>query len=220
MSATGQSRLDLSKNLPLAKRPLKIDGTLHIANSSLKLTEPELEITAIDSALEFYEDGLRVSDIHARLCDQPAVVGVRTETANHATVFEALGMADAKGVSDKFLPALAPQVSGIAPWRGVLRMAGADKGGALLQISSPLTGVAVMLPEPLGKSVDSERRLNIDLPLPLKGARATRVQYAGLLDARLLVADAAGAVGLRRAEIRFGGGPAVLPQEDVLRVRG
>jgi len=221
MSATGQSRLDLSMNLPLAKRPLKIDGTLHFDNSSLKLTEPELEITAIDGALGFYEDGLRARDIHARLFDQPAVVGVRTETASHATVFEALGMADAKGVSDKFLPALAPHVSGIAPWRGVLRMAGADKGGALLQISSPLTGVAVMLPEPLGKSADSERRLNIDLPLPLKGARATRVQYAGLLDARLLVADADGEVGLRRAEIRFGGGgPAVLPQEDVLRVRG
>lgn len=222
MEANGTSRLDLALGLPLADQPARVQGTLYFANSGLKLSDVDIDISAIEGRLNFYEGGVRGRNIRARLLDQPAVVKIRSEGegAAHATLFEAEGMADAATIARRFLPPLAPRLEGSAPWHGTLKIASSRQGGTRLQINSPLTGVAVHLPEPLAKPADEQRLLTLDLPLPLKGTRATRVQYGDGFDVRLLLASANDAIKIRRGELHFGAGKAVLPDEDRLRVRG
>jgi len=222
MEASGESRLDLALGLPLAEQPARVQGTLTFANSGLKLRDMDIDISAIDGRLGFYEGGLRGRNLRARLLGQPALVAIRSEDEGtaHATLFEAEGSADAATIARRFLPPLAPRLEGSAPWRGTLKVMSPQHGGTRLQISSPLTGVAVRLPEPLAKLADEERAFVLDLPLPLKGPRATRVRYGSDVDARLLLASADEVITIRRGELRFGGGAAALPDEERLRVRG
>lgn len=222
MAASGTSRLDLALGLPLAEQPARVRGALYFINSGLNLREVGIDIAAIDGRLGFYEGGLRGRDIRARLFDQPAVIAVRGEGEGraHVTLFEAEGTADAAAIARRFLPQLASRLEGSAPWRGSLKVMPPQQGGTRLQISSPLKGVAIRLPEPLAKSGRVERPFALDLPLPLKGDRATRVRYGNEFDARLLLASVADAITLRRGEVRLGGGNAVLPDDDRLSVRG
>lgn len=222
IEAEGRSRLDLDLALPLANQPARVRGTLYFDDSTLRLKDVDMDIAGIEGALDFHESGLRGRGIRAHLLDQPAVIDVRSERegAAYATVFDAQGTADAAAIAKRFFPALASRVEGETPWRGSLKVMSSQKGGTRLQISSPLTGVAIELPEPLAKTVDQERRLTLNLPLPLKGRRAMRVRYGAELDAHLLLASESGGMALRRGELRLGGGTAQLPDEDVLRVHG
>lgn len=222
MEASGTSRLGLALTLPLAEQPARVQGALYFIESGLNLREVGIDITAIDGRLGFHEGGLRGRDIRARLFDQPAVVAVRSEDEGkaHVTLFEAEGTADAAALARRFMPQLASRVEGSAPWRGNLKVMSAQQGGTRLQLGSPLVGVEIRLPEPLAKSAEIERAFALDLPLPLKGERAARLRYGNELDARLLLASVDDAITLRRGEVRLGGGNAVLPDDDRLRVRG
>src|SRR3569623_165759 len=153
MEASGERRLDLALGLPLAEQPARVQGTLTFANSGLKLRDMDIDISAIDGRLGIYEGGLRARNLRARLLGQPALVALRraAEGTAHATQFEAEGSANAATLARRFLPPLAPRLEGSAPWRGTMKVMSPHHGGPRLQISSPLTGVAVRLPEPLAK---------------------------------------------------------------------
>src|SRR3569623_1115853 len=153
MEASGESRLDLALGLPLAEQPARVQGTLTFANSGLKLRDMDIDISAIDGRLGFYEGGLRGRNLRARLLGQPALVAIRSEDEGtaHATLFEAAGSADAAPLARRFLPPLAPRLEGSAPWRDTKKLKSPQPGGTRLQISSPLTGVAVRQPAPLAK---------------------------------------------------------------------
>lgn len=222
VAASGTSRLNLDLFLPLAHQPARVQGALFFGDSALKLSDVDLDITGIEGRLDFNEEGMRGRGLRARLLDQPAVVDLRGEGegAAYATVFEAQGTADLSVVAKRFFPPLASRVQGEVPWRGSLKVRSSQKGGTLLQIRSPLAGAAVDLPEPLGKTVEQDRAFSLELPLPLDGRRAARVRYGDALDARMMLASEPGGVTVRRGELRLGGGRAVLPDENVLQVRG
>lgn len=223
MSAQGSSRLKLAVRLPLAEhRPARVNGSLMFDDSGLSLRDSGVELTGIRGELEFTEAGLRAREILARIIGQPVVIKVRNETAGaaHVTLFEARGYADAAAVAKKFLPGLAPRLSGTAPWRGELRVAPPEHGGLRLQVDSSLLGVELRLPDPFRKAADDERPLSLSLPLPLTGGRTIRIDYGDRANARLvLAARAEGELAIRRGELRFGAEAAKLPDEG-LRVRG
>ncbi len=223
MSAQGQSRLKLAVRLPLAEHaPARVNGSLSFDDSSLNLRDSAVELTGIRGELGFTESGLRAREILAHLIGQPAVITVRSEAAAaHTALFEARGYADAALLAKKFLPALAPWLSGTAPWRGELRVAPPEHGGLRLQINTSLLGVEARLPEPFRKAAEDPRPLSLTLPLPLAGGRTIQADYDDRAHARLVLTRREdGELAIQRGELRFGGEAATLPDEMLLRARG
>jgi uncharacterized protein (TIGR02099 family) len=218
----GQSRLQLSLKLPLAKQPARIKGALQVSDGSLLFTTARIDLTHVDGTLHFSERGLAAGGIHADLLGQPVTISAKT-TADRdgpTTVFSAQGTMDAAAAAKRFAAPLTPYVDGSAAWSGELRIPPKRAGWVELDVTSPLQGVTVDLPAPMGKTAAAARELLVQLPLPLKTGKPLHVRYGENADAQLALMDDKSGLKVGRGEVRFGGGVAVLPSGAGVRVVG
>lgn len=220
--AGGQSRLQLSLKLPLAGLSPKIKGSLQINDGSLLFNAAKIDLTHINGTLKFSEHGLSADKIRADLLGQAVTVTAKTTTDQQGatTVFAAQGTADMAAIAKRFIAPLTPYVDGTAPWHGELRIPPKSEGWMELDVASPLEGVAVHLPAPIGKTTAELRKLLVQIPLPLKVEKPLHIHYGDRADVQLaLVRDNSG-LQVRRGEVRFGVGVAVLPSQAEMRVVG
>jgi uncharacterized protein (TIGR02099 family) len=223
VAAGGQSRMQLSLKLPLAKLPATVNGTLRFDDSSLSFRDQGLTITHIDGDLKFSDRGLAADGIHAELFGQAVTIAANTESGKTGTLttFSAQGNADAVAVAKRFAAPLASNVVGLAPWRGELRIPPKSEGWVELQVESSLQGVAIDLPSPLAKTADETRTLLVQVPLPLKPEKPIHLRYGDIVDAQVALESGATGMQLARGEVRFGGGTAALSnQGGGLRLTG
>lgn len=222
VSAGGRSRLQLSLKLPLANHYAKVKGALRISNGTLVFNDAKIDLTHINGGLNFTERGLAADRIHADLLGQAVTVSAKTVTDQDGatTTFSAQGTMDATALTKRFAAVLTPYVDGAATWRGELRIPPKSAGWVELDVASSLQGVAVDLPDPLGKAADEARELLVQLPLPFKAEKPIHVRYGDHADAQLALAAAEGGVRIKRGEVRFGPGVAVLPSQAGVRVVG
>ena len=222
VSAGGDSRLQLSLKLPLAKRPPRIKGTLQISDGSLLFNAAKIDLTHINGSLDFSERGLAADKIQADLLGQAVSVSAKTTTDQDGatTIFSAEGKMGAAAMAKRFVLPLAPYVAGIAAWHGELRIPPHKAGWVELDVASPLQGVAVNLPAPLGKKAEEARELLVQMPLPLKSEKPVHVRYGEDVDAQLSLLGTDNGLQLGRGELRLGPGVAVLPSQAGMRVVG
>lgn len=222
IEAGGQSRLQLSLNLPLAKQPAKIKGALRISDGSLLFRDVKIDLAHIDGTLNFTERGLSADGIHAALLGQAVTIGANTMSnpAGSETTFSVQGTADATDLAKHFAAPLAAYIDGSAPWRGALRIPPQSQGAAELQVESSLQGVAVNLPAPVGKTANEARPLLLQVPLPVKAEKPVHIRYGDIADVQLALRSGKSGVEAVRGEARFGGGAAVLPAHGGVRVTG
>ncbi|MEJ2564410.1 MAG: YhdP family protein [Gammaproteobacteria bacterium] len=222
VAAGGRSSLQLNLKLPLGRRVSRLRGTLQINDGSLLFKDAKVDLTHIDGSLKFSERGLSADKVHADLLGQAVTVSAKTTRAREGvtTVFSAQGLMDAAAISKRYIPLLAPYVDGVTAWHGELRIPPRSEGWVELDMSSPLQGVEVNLPPPMGKAADEARPLLVQMPLPLKTEKPIHVRYGKLADAQLVVAGAKGGLKLVRGEVRFGAGVAALPPRAGLRAVG
>lgn len=218
VAAGGSSQLRLSLDLPLADLPARVKGTLKISDGSLLFRDAAVDLTHINGDLHFSEQGLIAEGVHAALLGQPVILAAATERgqAGAVTTFSARGMLDAATLAMRFAPALAPYVAGTAPWRGDLRIPPKKEGWVELEVTSPLEGVAVKLPPPLGKAADVSRDLLVQVPLPLQPDKPVHLRYGEIADAQLILKRGKGVATVSRGEVRLGGGRAVLPAQGIV----
>lgn len=222
ISAGGRSRLQLDLKLPLAKRPAKIKGALQISDGSLLFNDAKINLTHINGSLNFSERGLAADQVHADLLGQAVTIAAKTATDQDGatTTFAAQGTADAAAVAKRFAAPLAAYVSGAAAWHGELRIPPQSAGGVELDVASPLQGVAVNLPAPMGKTAEETRELLVQVPLPFKAEKPVHIRYGENADAQLALSGDKGGLKVARGEVRFGAGVAVLPSQAGVRVVG
>jgi len=222
VSAGGGSRLQLSLKLPLAKRSPRLKGTLQISDGSLLFNAAKIDLTHIDGSLDFSERGLAANKIQAVLLGQAVSVSANTTTDQDGatTVFSAQGKMDAAAMAKRFVLPLAPYVAGVAAWHGELRIPPHKAGWVELDVASPLQGVTVNLPAPMGKKAEEARELLVQMPLPLKSEKPVHVRYGDDVDAQLSLLGTDSGLRLGRGELRLGPGIAVLPSQAGMRVVG
>ena len=222
VSAGGRSRLQLSLRLPLAKRSPRLKGTLQISDGSLLFNAAKIDLTHINGSLNFSGRGLAADQIQADLLGQAVSVSANTTTDQDGatTIFSAQGKMDAAAISKRFVVPLAPYVAGVAAWHGELRIPPHKAGWVELDVASPLQGVAVNLPAPMGKTAAEARELLVQMPLPFKSEKPIHVRYGDDFDAQLSLLSTDGGLQLGRGELRLGPGVAVLPSQAGMRIVG
>ena len=222
VSAGGGSRLQLSLRLPLAKRPPRIKGVLQISDGSLLFNAAKIDFTHINGSLNFSERGLAADQIQADLLGQAVSVSAKTTTDQDGatTVFSAQGKMGVAAMAERFAVPLVPYVAGVTDWHGELRIPPQKAGWVELDLASPLQGVTVKLPAPMGKTEAETRELLVQMPLPLKSEKPVHVRYGEDVDAQLSLISTDSGLQLGRGELRLGPGVAVLPSQAGMRVVG
>ena len=158
VSAGGSSRLQLSLKLPLAKRPPRIKGALQISDGSLLFNAAKIDLTHINGSLDFSERGLATDKIQAVLLGQAVSVSAKTTT-------DRTGPPRSSARRERWArprwpnasSCRSPHVAAFAAWHGELRIPPHKAGWVELDVASPLQGVAVNLPAPLGKKAEEAR---------------------------------------------------------------
>lgn len=170
-TGTGQADLQLALAIPLHDtHATTVKGTLTLNGNDVRV-RPDVPLLAnAKTRIDFSQRGFSVAPGTARALGGD--VGFEGGLGNDGVVrFTAQGTASAEGLRQAselpLVPRLASAMSGQSPYRLQL---GVTKGRTELQITSPLTGMALDLPAPLHKSAESTWPLKIQTQaLPAAG---------------------------------------------------
>lgn len=210
----GKLKLDLPLRKGLAPAVVVDFAT---ADAQLSLPSPPLQFTQLQGAFRYNTaSGLSAPDIRAQVLGHAVRGKALAEGARGKarSRIEANGQIAVKELSSWLGVTQPLPVSGNLPYRLNLILDGAD---SQLRVSSTLKGATVALPAPFGKSAAEERATQWRMSL---GGREQRywLEYAELLS--LSFAASAGQFNQGRGELRLADGPASLPTNPGLRVRG
>lgn len=241
LSARGETTLDLDLLVPLSHRPNTIKGRLQFKEGALryvdKAQERDIELTRINGALNFTGD-MRISgnDISAVLLNQKVKLALRTEMqdaapkgARQSLAIEARGRVDKTGIVRQ-LKTLAPDLQvdtldwlhGDTDWIGALRLRAAGDAGfeSEWRLMLPLKGMAVQLPDPLGKPAEEVASFMVEsAPVAAPQSRRFNMSYGSRLNGAFEFARAKKTWEFARGELHFGETVATLPPQG-LRVSG
>ncbi|WP_416340189.1 YhdP family protein [Pseudomonas sp. C11] len=209
-------RLDL--DIPLQKgQPPGVVVDFATEGASLKLANPELQLSQIEGAFRFNSaSGLSAPKVSAQVFGRPVngSISAQGSRGQGRTLFDLRGQVEITALQKWLKAPPSLPVTGLLPYRLRLTLDGDD---SLLRVDSTLRGVAVELPAPFGKAAGEE--LHADWRMTLSGReRRYWAQYAEL--ASLSLASPPGALAQGRGELVLGGEAARLPTEPGLRVRG
>ena len=155
--ASGDAHLALKLALPLTDA-----GTHHVAGEFTflndQLTLPGVPpLAQVNGKLAFSERDLRGRDITAEALGGPVRIGVMVSDARTRIV--ATGNANLQTVRREFPFPLAEHVTGSADWSFVMDARGESSSWT---VESPLRGVTIDLPAPLGKTAAETRGVRIE----------------------------------------------------------
>lgn len=191
--ASGEARLRLGLRIPLVHSDqTTVRGTVQLDGNDLAMTPDVPLLAGARARVEFTEKGFSVSQASARVLG-----GVLTfdgaQQADGSVRFSGQGTATAEGLRRATeVPWLAPwgrHMTGQTPYRLQL---GFVHGQTELTVQSPLTGLGLKLPAPLGKAESESLPLRVSLqPQAMQGGAGTadllRIELGRqLLDAQYL----------------------------------
>jgi uncharacterized protein (TIGR02099 family) len=172
LRAEGQSRLDLEMAIPLGSESrLALDGTLSWpAAARLELPDWDLSLTGLAGSLSFTDQALSADDLRARIWDVPVRIGIDTTGGGNAetgvTHVRLRAPLDTRLLAQRFPSAVWDLVQGQTTWEVALGIRRADLAQEPLPLNfalnSSLEGVAVALPEPLGKASGERKPLRLE----------------------------------------------------------
>jgi len=217
----GRSLLDLSLDLPLAKLPAKVNGTVRFEAADFYLADRAVDILDVHGDLRFSETGIEIETMQTRLLGMAAALHATTKPASQGgdTVIVADGSASATDVRRLLSNSLLQHLDGEAAWQAQLTIParGAATDGAALKITSDLKGMAAALPFPLGKRADQSEALVVETRFPRALDIPLQLQYGSLLRGLFDVDET---MGLQRGAITLGGATPQLPENFLLQIDG
>ncbi|MDP1709072.1 MAG: YhdP family protein [Gammaproteobacteria bacterium] len=242
VSARGETTLDLELLIPLSLQPNQIKGGLTFKEGALRYAdkprERDVELTHINGTLSFNSDyHLSGNNIDANLYGQKVKLALRTEVptvagrASQLLAIEARGKTDVAGIVRQ-LQQVAPDMqartldwlSGSTDWVGTLYLKASDDGNASFdsewRLVSSLRGMALKLPDPLGKPEAEAVSFMIESALASTPQnRRINLHYGNGRNGTFEFARVNKAWELARGELYFGVAKATLPPQG-LRVSG
>jgi uncharacterized protein (TIGR02099 family) len=210
--------LDLAFSQPLSDTTLpgKVQGKVAFEGSRLAVAHG-VEFTDIRGHLWFNDDRYVSDAITARLFGAPARVRVDAAENGTATRIQFQGSADGSSLEHAGDLPLANRLRGRSPVDAQLLLSHKEQGECVLKVHSPLIGMAVALPEPLGKRPEERRELNASYWFT--GPRADELQWT-LGDRFAGALAVTGDPARRRAAVHFGATAPELPAEPGYVISG
>jgi uncharacterized protein (TIGR02099 family) len=185
---SGPSELKLALGIPLgdAGEPT-VKGSVALLGDDLHLRPDVPRFLGTRARVEFTQKGFAVRNASARILGGDATINGGTQ-ADGSVRFTAQGTATAEGMRRAtevpMLSRMAASFTGQAPYRLGLGVAG---GHVDFNFTSPLTGLAMDLPEPLRKPADSALPLHVQTQAvsdPLGPRDQLRVELGNVLQAQ------------------------------------
>ncbi|WP_200328623.1 YhdP family protein [Thiocystis violacea] len=229
LTVSGESRLALDIDLPFQKdAALGVSGRLSWpAPATLGLAGTPVELSALDGSLGFTEKSLEAKAIRAQLWGRPLTLSIATEGIGDPdtsiTRIEARAQTPVTALAERFPTDAWRFVKGKVDWALAVTLHNRDVNQQTMpldfQLSSPLRGVALTLPAPLGKPAAAARDLEIRGTLvPAQSLAVTG--HLGDLGANLRFALSPQAKRLLGGRIRLGDRAAPEPDAGALVLEG
>ena len=219
--------LDLTIPLPVNAHTNRVKGQVGLLGGNVILPGWSLELGRLRGEVHFTEANLYAKNVQALLRGEPIrldldLIGREGRRELQTRLQGRLGLRALVGESTA--TALAPYVSGKSAWEAVLTTPTGHREPRdaaprfALDVHSDLRGVAVQLPEPLGKTATQIRPLRIKLRPHPSEALSLALEYGEEARAALELADFPHDPRLVRGELRINAGAAKLPDAPGLAV--
>lgn len=205
LQVQGKARLQLDFEVPLVsgRGDYQLDGKLHFVNAKLALTDWDLQIDKINGTLGIGLDALRASGIRGQALGSELSADV-SKLASGATRISVHTRLNDKVIAERLPQLPLKRAKGSADFTLAVDIPGVAApvdSPTWLQVDSQLQGIVIDLPQPLGKSAEQKRKLQVRLRVAGK-PQPLHIQYDQLQ--ALLSPD------YHNADIRYAQGPAQL----------
>ena len=221
LRAMGNSLLDLNLSLSIGKEVnADVKGKLSIDNNVLELVQIPGLLDSISGEVSFDNSNFRGKGITANLLKQPVAISVNTKkfpNSDQVVEYRATGNFKAKEIAKSRFPLIHDMVEGEAGW--VVRLLISEEEAPQLIVDTNLKGVSLNLPTPFKKDKSDIRKLTVRAEFHNASEALMKISYAGTFEG-ILEKNYSKDMWLNRGEVRFGGGPAVLPVNPGLRIVG
>jgi len=205
----GPARLKLRIDYPLwGPDPVRVAGDYTFTGVTATAAKT-LAMRDVNGRLAFTERGLRAPELTGTLFGHPAVLAMATQPDGQVlTTIE--GRIEAPLLGTYLPEAVASRVSGAASWKASVL---SGRSGTDLTIASDLAGLAVALPQPLGKPAAEARAATLHIARLGSDQEVATASIAGGIEGRF---NRVGAAGAQRwqAAVRFGGPLGAEPLRD------
>lgn len=222
LRATGNSQLDLDLTLSIGDDvDADVKGKLAIDNNNLDLVQVPGLLDSISGEVSFDNRDFKGKSIKANLLRQPVAVSVRTKkgrNGDNVVEYKATGNFNAKSIAKSRFPLLHDMVDGDSRWVVKLLQPEGDNDLQLI-VETNLKGVSLNLPVPFKKDKSDTKRLLVATAFRSDSKSLMKISYGGTFEG-ILEKNYTRDMWLNRGEVRFGGGPAVLPVNPGLRIVG
>jgi len=224
LDISGHIEVPLKMKLALyAGGPHEVEGAARFKGNRITELKQNLVLDDVVGAVDFTHHDWHGEDLRAVFDGTPVelVVNGALQDPHYDSEFRMTGTSPAAGLL-RYLKKYTPPIHvwlerhqkldalrGAVPWRAVMKVPSAAGVAAglpqRLEIDSSLSGLAVDLPWPLGKSADAARPLHIAAAIRDHMALHTRVDLGDTVSMELDAArDDGGRARLTRAELVFG----------------
>lgn len=192
-SVEGPTGLGLDIRIPLQQGRVgeaRVRGDLELRGNRIEVDGWPTALEAVRGRVQFdSHEHIHAEDVQARVHGEDVTLGADWPLdGGEARIMGRGPQALAPWLED--FPELQPWLDGRAHWRAVLRL-GPEIDGVRLELRSDLVGAAIDLPEPLGKSVEASRALDLTLPLGHSAPGIGDLRLGDTLRARMRLAPAA-----------------------------
>lgn len=186
LSVDGRSDIDLQLAVPLlAPEETQVSGSVGFTDSQLTLAAaPAAPVNAVSGRLHFSNDGIVAENLQGEFLQRPANVTIEPiEGSTRITASGQLPAAEAGRLWQGQTPGF---ISGETDFDATIDVSELSPGefSFAARLSSDLSGLALALPSPLGKSAQQRRQLTFELQ-PGNSGQAT--MHARLADVAQLV---------------------------------
>lgn len=220
----GRMKLGLDLQLPLtpqAPTPARTRVDVGFDDATLRISGWNVSLEQINGLLHYSDGGFSAEHIHAAVLGQPLQLSVAHPHADgpQDVVINVQGRTPAA-----FLQTLSPMaepLQGEADWQARLTVPrkGVGDGTIGLTLASTLEGLAINLPEPLGKTAADSLAFNLDSRFSAQqGIYYLRLGERASM--RMALSRKKDGLHFERGELHFGAGDTRLPEQPGLFLSG
>ena len=226
MTLGGPHTVDLALRIPTDGRPMDGRGRIHFLGGTLDLPDAGWHFTHLHGALDFDDGSLSAENLGLLFGDEPMRLDVASTggAGNGETVFRLAGryrLQTLLGEAADELSGSGRDALASGETDGVLTLTvPAARAGApqyVLGFDSPLSGLALDLPAPLGKRAEDKRPLALKVEVGTRERARLSLDYGRELRVLLELDDFPQAPRIERGDIRYNAGAPRLAQGSGVR---
>jgi uncharacterized protein (TIGR02099 family) len=227
VEAQGGASFHLQLHYPVLQREEYTFSTaFHSEDGTVGIEGLPAPITNIRGDVTVTRDALRSDALIGRFLGSPITIELARAgeaTPGSSVIATARGSMTAEGLVEGLSVPLGGRVQGSTTYLATVSFpipGGEQPAPLAIDIDSDLNGLALDLPEPLGKSAGTIRPLSFGLAFPGTGLIAATGNLSDAVQWRLAFTRAEGAWDLDRGTVALGGGVPAEPQSRGLHVEG